>query len=62
MSTLSAPISPQLWTRRLLGANTARDGGVVRCQMRDVGLIVGRHTFEAELRRRFHRAAENTGQ
>jgi hypothetical protein len=62
MSTLPALISPELWLRQLFSAQAARDGGIVRRQVRDVERIIGREAFEAELRRRGFRAVENAGQ
>jgi hypothetical protein len=59
---LRATIPPELWLRQLFSAQQARDGGVVRRQVRDVDRIVGRAAFERELRRRGFRAVENAGQ
>jgi hypothetical protein len=62
MTLLPALISPELWLRQVFSARAARDGGIVRRQVRDVERIVGRAAFEAELRRRGFRAVENAGQ
>jgi hypothetical protein len=60
--TLPTVLAPDLWLRQLFSAQAARDGGVVRRQVRDVEQIVGCATFEHELRRRGFRAVENAGQ
>ena len=60
--SLPASITPDLWLRQLFSAQAARDGGVVRRQVRDVVRIVGRAVFERDLRRRGFRAVENSGQ
>jgi len=62
MTATSGFLTPDLWLRQTFSARQARDGGVVRRSVRDVDRIVGRATFEAELRRRGFRAVENAGQ
>ncbi|MEJ2028663.1 MAG: hypothetical protein P8X66_02105 [Maritimibacter sp.] len=48
--------------QQIFDAKAARQGGVVRRQMRDVERIVGRDAFEAKLARRGYHAVENAGQ
>jgi hypothetical protein len=58
-------LSPQAWITHLFSANsakTARQGGVVRRNLRDIERYVGRKAFEAELQRRGYHAVENAGQ
>jgi hypothetical protein len=62
MSPLPPPITPDLWLRQIFSSRAARDGGVVRRQVRDVERILGRGAFEAYLKRRGFRAVENAGQ
>jgi len=62
MPKLPAIVTPDIWLRQIFSARAARDGGVVRRQVRDIERIVGRAGFEAELRRRGYRAIENAGQ
>jgi hypothetical protein len=60
--TLPTVLAPDLWLRLLFSAKAARDGGVVRRQVRDVERIVGRATLDPELRRRGFRPVGNAGQ
>jgi hypothetical protein len=53
---------PDIWFSQLFSARTARQGGIVRRQVRDVERIIGRSAFAAELKRRGYRAVENAGQ
>lgn len=53
---------PDVWLLQLFSAKTAREGGIVRRQIRDVERIIGRTNFEFELRRRGYHAVENAGQ
>lgn len=62
MSTLPACITPDQWLRQLFGTKAAVDGGVIRRQVRDVDRILGRASFESEVRRRGYRMVENAGQ
>lgn len=62
MSQLPACITPDQWMRQLFSAKAAIDGGVIRRQVRDVEMILGRNSFEAEVRRRGFRMVENAGQ
>ena len=55
-------LSPQAWITHLISAKTARQGGVVRRNLRDIERYVGRDVFEAELQRRGYHAVENAGQ
>ena len=62
MSTVPACITPDQWLRQLFNAKAAVDGGVIRRQVRDVERILGRTSFEIEIRRRGYRMVENAGQ
>ncbi|WP_102224514.1 N-(5'-phosphoribosyl)anthranilate isomerase [Acidimangrovimonas sediminis] len=62
MKDLPAPIVPGVWLRQIFTAKEAAEGGIVRRKVRDVDRIIGRSTFEAELRRRGFHAVENAGQ
>ena len=55
-------VPPEIWLLQLFSAKTAREGGIVRRQVRDVERIIGRNNFEHELRRRGYHAVENAGQ
>lgn len=62
MTELIALLPPDIWMLQMFSAKTAREGGIVRRQVRDVERIVGRANFECELRRRGFHAVENAGQ
>ncbi len=62
MTTTLALIPPDIWMLQMFSTKTAREGGIVRRQIRDVERIVGRANFERELRRRGFHAVENAGQ
>jgi hypothetical protein len=62
MISLPACITPDQWLRQVFSAKAAIDGGVIRRQVRDVERILGRSSFEAEVRRRGYRMVENAGQ
>jgi len=55
-------MTPDNWLLTMFSAKAAREGGVVRRQVRDVERIVGREPFEREIRRRGFHAVENAGQ
>lgn len=61
LTMLPATITHDIWLRQLFSAQAARDGGVVRRQVRDVERILGRKAFKRELHRCGHRAIENSG-
>ncbi|MEO0750291.1 MAG: hypothetical protein AAFY25_00655 [Pseudomonadota bacterium] len=46
----------------MFSSKAARDGQVVRRNLRDIDRYVGRERFSKELRRRGFRAVENSGQ
>jgi hypothetical protein len=62
MTDSIALIPPDIWLLQLFSAKTAREGGIVRRQIRDVERIVGRANFERELRRRGYHSVENAEQ
>ena len=39
-------LPPEVWLLQLFSAKSAREGGIVRRQVRDVERIIGRHNFE----------------
>lgn len=55
-------LPPDVWLLQLFSAKSAREGGMVCRQIRDVERIIGRRSFEYELRRRGYHAVENAGQ
>ncbi len=62
MVTQISLLPAEIWMQQIFDAKAARQGGVVRRQMRDVERIVGRDAFEAELARRGYHAVGNAGQ
>ncbi len=56
------PYSNEGWIAHLFNSQAARDGGVIRRQVRDVERYVGREAFLAEMRRRGFSVLENSGQ
>jgi hypothetical protein len=56
------PITPAHFYARLFGSQAARDGAVIRRQIRDVERFVGREAFLAEMARRGFPVVENAGQ
>lgn len=62
MPEVYALVPADIWLLQMFTAKSAREGGIVRRQVRDVERIVGRAAFERELRRRGYHAVENAGQ
>lgn len=62
MPEVFALVPAEVWLLQMFSAKSAREGGIVRRQVRDVERIVGRTAFERELRRRGYHAVENAGQ
>ncbi len=62
MSVTRTHLPPALWMQRIFDAKSARQGGVVRRNLRDLELVVGRDAFERELRRRGYHAVINGNQ
>jgi hypothetical protein len=60
--TLAAPPSPDKFLLDLFSSQIAREGGVIRRKVRDVGRFMGREAFLAEMRRRGYPVVENAGQ
>ena len=60
--SIPAPLSPDAWVTHVFTAKAAREGGVIRCKIRDIERYVGRTAFEKELSRRGYHAVENAGQ
>lgn len=56
------PYTTEGWISHLFNSQAARDGGVIRRQVRDVERYVGRDVFLAEIRRRGFTVLENAGQ
>jgi hypothetical protein len=62
MSRNLLPYTTEGWIAHLFNSQAARDGGVIRRQVRDVERYVGRDVFLAEMRRRGFTVLENAGQ
>lgn len=62
MPEVYALVPADVWLLQMFTAKSAREGGIVRRQVRDVERIVGRAAFEREIRRRGYHAVENAGQ
>lgn len=58
----NGPITPDTWLAGIFSSKAARDGLVIRRQVRDIDRYYGRDAFEAELARRGFHAVENAGQ
>ncbi|PTE16087.1 N-(5'-phosphoribosyl)anthranilate isomerase [Pseudogemmobacter blasticus] len=58
MKDLPGYLSPEHWIAHLFSSQAAREGGVIRRKLRDVG----REAFLAEMRRRGFPVVENAGQ
>lgn len=56
------PFTPDGWIAHLFNSQAAREGSVIRRQVRDVERYVGRDVFLAEMRRRGFPVVENAGQ
>ena len=59
MAALPELLTPDEWLAQLFGSQTARKGGVVKRQIRDVERLAGRDAFMAEVNRRGFQAVEN---
>ncbi len=55
-------LSPHGWLIHLFSSQAAREGGVIRRQIRDIERYVGREAFLAEMKRRGYPVVENAGQ
>ena len=62
MNMIPATLSPDAWLIPLFSSQAAREGGVIRRQIRDVDRYVGRDSFLHEMRRRGYPVVENAGQ
>ena len=62
MKMIPSPLSPDAWLIHLFSSQAAREGGVIRRQIRDVERYVGRDAFLQEMRRRGFPVVENAGQ
>ncbi len=62
MRNVPAPLSPEAWLVHLFSSQSARCGGVIRRQVRDIDRYLGRDAFLAEMRRRGFPVVENAGQ
>lgn len=60
--SIHGPMSVEQWLDNLFSSKAARDGRVVRRQLRDVDRYVGREHLTRELARRGFHAVENAGQ
>ena len=62
MRNVPAPLSPEAWLVHLFSSQSARGGGIIRRQVRDIDRYLGRDAFLAEMRRRGFPVVENAGQ
>lgn len=62
MRNVPAPLSPDAWLTHLFSSQAAREGGVIRRQVRDIDRYLGRDAFLSEMRRRGYPVVENAGQ
>ncbi|MGV6849016.1 MAG: N-(5'-phosphoribosyl)anthranilate isomerase [Marinibacterium sp.] len=62
MTEIRRFLPPDLWMQRMFDAKAARQGGVVRRNIRDIELIVGRDAFTREISRRGYHAIRNGDQ
>ena len=62
MTSVSATLSPQAWLMNLFSSQAAREGSVIRRQVRDIDRFYGRGAFLAEMQRRGYPVIENAGQ
>ena len=62
MNRTLMPYTTEGWIAHLFNSQAARDGGVIRRQVRDVERYVGRDVFLTEMQRRGYPVLENAGQ
>ena len=62
MKNLPDVLSPEAWLLHLFSSQAAREGSVIRRQVRDVERYVGRTAFLDEMLRRGFPVVENAGQ
>ncbi len=62
MTNLPEVLSPETWLLHLFSSQAAREGSVIRRQVRDVERYVGRAVFLDEMHRRGFPVVENAGQ
>ena len=62
MKNLPDVLSPEAWLLHLSSSQAAREGSVIRRQVRDVERYVGRTAFLDEMLRRGFPVVENAGQ
>ncbi|OYU18516.1 MAG: N-(5'-phosphoribosyl)anthranilate isomerase [Rhodobacteraceae bacterium PARR1] len=62
MTRNTLPFTPHGWIAHLFNSQAARDGAVIRRQVRDVERYVGRDVFLTEMQRRGFPVLENAGQ
>lgn len=62
MKNLPEVLSPEAWLLHLFSSQAAREGSVIRRQVRDVERYVGRAAFLEEMMRRGFPVVENAGQ
>ena len=60
--TCQGPFSADQWFAHLFSSKAARDGLVVRRNIRDIDCYVGRDAFLDEMKRRGFHVVENAGQ
>ena len=59
MTTLPDHLTPELWLSQIFSSDTARKGGVVKRQIRDIERLVGHKAFIAEVNRHGFQVVEN---
>ena len=62
MTRHTRPFTSDGWIAHLFNSQAAREGSVIRRQVRDVERYVGRDVFLTEMRRRGFPVVENAGQ
>lgn len=61
MSRLPEHLTPEAWLTQIFASSSARRGGIVKRQVRDVERLVGREAFLREIERRGFQVLENGG-
>ena len=62
MTGILSPLSAQTWLMQMFSSQAAREGSVIRRQVRDIYRYYGRGAFLSEMQRRGYPVIENAGQ
>lgn len=62
MKTIPAPLTPDAWILHLFSSKAAREGGIIRRQIKDVERYAGREVFLKSVKNRGYPVVENAGQ